>query len=241
MADGHETDKNMEIWKIRKLIKALESARGNGTNMISLIMPLRDQISEVTKMLGDKFGNASNIQNRLELHNKVPPNGLVLCAGTIVTEDGIEKKVAIDFEPFKPVNASLYLYDNKFHTEALNKLLESDDKLGFIKLHNYVRKSIELATQFFMNSATSQPKIILNVLDVSYGAEDGFNQAIELFLRAYWKIRFGREDTPKTLEMGVVETHQLSTRLGGHMHLIPIQKKKGPQRPALGLKSPQAL
>ena len=42
MADsGGETDKNIEIWKIKKLIKALESARGNGTSMISLIMPPR--------------------------------------------------------------------------------------------------------------------------------------------------------------------------------------------------------
>ena len=38
----------------------------------------------------------------------------------------------IDFEPFKPINTSLYLCDNKFHTEALAELLESDDKFGFI-------------------------------------------------------------------------------------------------------------
>jgi peptide chain release factor subunit 1 len=42
MADGGgDTDKNIEIWKIKKLIKGLESARGNGTSMISLIMPPR--------------------------------------------------------------------------------------------------------------------------------------------------------------------------------------------------------
>lgn len=38
--------------------------------------------------------------------------------GTIVTEEGKEKKVNIDFEPFKPINTSLYLCDNKFHTEV---------------------------------------------------------------------------------------------------------------------------
>ncbi|CBI18177.3 unnamed protein product, partial [Vitis vinifera] len=138
MADAHETDKNIEIWKIKKLIKALEAARGNGTSMISLVMPPRDQISRVTKMLGDEFGTASNIksrvnrqsvlgaitsaQQRLKLYNKVPPNGLVLYTGTIVTEDGKDKKVTIDFEPFRPINASLYLCDNKFHTEDMNEL-----------------------------------------------------------------------------------------------------------------------
>ena len=43
----------------------------------------------------------------------VPPNGLVIYCGTIVTEEGKEKKVNIDFEPFKPINTSLYLCDNK--------------------------------------------------------------------------------------------------------------------------------
>ena len=99
-------------------------------------------------MLGDEFRTASNIKSRvnrqsvlaaiiyakhrLKLYNKVPPNGLVFYAGTIVTEDGKERKLTIDFEPFKPINASPYLCDNKFHTEALNELLESDDKFGFI-------------------------------------------------------------------------------------------------------------
>jgi len=49
-----------------------------------------------------------------------------------VTEEGKEKKVNIDFEPFKPINTSLYLCDNKFHTEALQELMESDTKFGFI-------------------------------------------------------------------------------------------------------------
>ena len=47
-----------------------------------------------------------------------------------MTEDNKEKKLNIDFEPFKPINTSLYLCDNKFHTEALNELLESDQRYG---------------------------------------------------------------------------------------------------------------
>lgn len=50
---------------------------------------------------------------------QVPPNGLVIYCGTILTDDNKEKQVTIDFEPFKPINTSLYLCDNKFHTEAL--------------------------------------------------------------------------------------------------------------------------
>ena len=69
---------------------------------------------------------------RLKLYTRVPPNGLVVYCGTIVTEEGKEKKVNIDFEPFKPINTSLYLCDNKFHTEALTALLADDNRFGFI-------------------------------------------------------------------------------------------------------------
>jgi len=30
-----------------------------------------------------------------------------------MTDEGKEKKINIDFEPFKPINAQLYLCDNK--------------------------------------------------------------------------------------------------------------------------------
>lgn len=37
-ANPNEAEKNIEIWKVKKLIKRLEAARGNGTSMISLII-----------------------------------------------------------------------------------------------------------------------------------------------------------------------------------------------------------
>merc|ERR1719335_244100 len=148
MAEASDDEKAIEQWKIRRLIKSLEAARGNGTSMISLILPPKDDIARANKMLADEFGTASNIksrvnrlsvlsaikstQERLKLYHRVPPNGLVVYCGTILTDDNKEKKVTIDFEPFKPINTSLYLCDNKFHTEALQELLESDDKFGFI-------------------------------------------------------------------------------------------------------------
>jgi peptide chain release factor subunit 1 len=315
-----EEDKTVEIFKVKKLIKNLSAARGNGTSMISLILPPKDQISRAVKMLGDEYGTASNIksrvnrlsvleaitstQQRLKLYNKVPPNGLVIYCGTILTDEGKEKKVTIDFEPFKPINTSLYLCDNKFHTEPLQELLEDDEKFGFIvmdgsgalfatlsgnsrrilhkltvelpkkhgrggqsalrfarlrleKRHNYVRKVAELAVQHFISNETSRPNvsgliiagsadfktelsasnlfdqrlqaIILKVVDIAYGGEIGFNQAIELskdvlgqvkFLREKklitdffaeisqdtGKFIFGVNDTLRAMEMGAVKT-----------------------------------
>lgn len=286
--------------------------------MISLIIPPGDQISRVSKMLGDEYGTAANIKNRvnrlsvlgaitstqqkLKLYNRVPDNGLVVYCGTVMTEDGKEKKVNYDFEPFKPINTSLYLCDNKFHTEALSELLESDAKFGFIiidgngslfgtlsgnsrevlhkfnvdlpkkhgrggqsalrfarlrmeKRHNYVRKVSECAVQFFI--AGDRPTvsglilagladfktelnesdmfdqrlkaIVVKIVDVSYGGENGFNQAIELSADALTNVKFIQEkklitqffeeisqdtgkycfgvvDTLHALELGAVET-----------------------------------
>ena len=89
-----EAEKAVEQWKVKKLISTLEAARGNGTSMISLIVPPRDQVSRVSKMLNDEMGTASNIKSRvnrqsvlgaitstmqrLKLYNRVPNNGLVV-------------------------------------------------------------------------------------------------------------------------------------------------------------------
>ena len=286
--------------------------------MISLILPPKSQLSQATNMLTQEYGTASNIksrvnrlsvlaaitstQQRLKLYSRVPDNGLVVYCGTVLTPEGKEKKVNFSFEPFKPINTSLYLCDNKFHTEALSELLENDARVGFIIMdgngtlfgtvsgntrtvlhkfsvdlpkkhgrggqsalrfsrlreearHNYVRKVAEYATQHFITdnkcnvtglvlagsadfkNELSQsdlfdfrlaPKVI-QIVDVSYGGENGFNQAIELsadslqnvkfvqekrLIQKYFdeisletgKYCFGLDDTFRALEMGAVET-----------------------------------
>ncbi|CAR25284.1 Eukaryotic peptide chain release factor subunit 1 [Lachancea thermotolerans] len=313
-----EAEKNIAIWKVKKLIRSLEKARGNGTSMISLVIPPKGQISIIQRMLTDEYGTASNIKSRvnrlsvlgaitstqqkLKLYTKVPPNGLVLYCGDIITEEGKEKKVTIDIEPYKPINTSLYLCDNKFHTEVLSELLEADDKFGFIvmdgqgtlfgllsgntrtvlhkftvdlpkkhgrggqsavrfarlreeKRHNYVRKVAEVAVQNFITN--DRPNVkglilagsadfktdlakselfdqrlasrIVKIVDISYGGENGFNQAIELSAESLANVKFiqekklitsyfdeisqdtgkycyGIDDTLKALDLGAVET-----------------------------------
>jgi peptide chain release factor subunit 1 len=114
-----------------------------------LIIPARDQLNFASKLVSEEYGKAANIKSRvvrqavqsaitsvrerLKLYSKVPPNGLIIYCGEVVSEQGVtEKKYTIDFQPFKPLNTSLYLCDNKFHTGPLRELLECDDKFGFI-------------------------------------------------------------------------------------------------------------
>merc|ERR1719421_2166275 len=115
-SDDAKNEQQIEVWKIKRLIKSLEAARGNGTSMISLILPPKDDIARANKMLGDEYGTAQNIksrvnrlsvlsaikstQERLKLYHRTPPFGLVIYCGTILTDENKEKKVTIDFEPF---------------------------------------------------------------------------------------------------------------------------------------------
>lgn len=43
--------KHIEMWKIKKLIHKLENCKGNGTSMVSLVVPPKDDINRVTKLL----------------------------------------------------------------------------------------------------------------------------------------------------------------------------------------------
>lgn len=310
---------NVEQFKIKKLIKKLEEARGNGTSMISLILPPKKQIPDVNKLLTDEYGKAANIKDRvnrqsvqtaitsakerLRLYNRTPPNGMVLFCGNVLEADGrTERKLTIDFEPFKAINTSLYYCDSIFHVEDLRTLLDTDPPFGFIvvdgngalyatlqgntreilhkfsvelpkkhgrggqssvrfarlrleKRHNYLRKVCEIATQVFIQQDksivtgivlagsadfkhelnTSQmfdPRLqtkVIKLVDVSYGGENGLNQAIELAQESLQNVKFVQEkllvskffqeiavdsgkfcsgvvETMKCLEEGAIET-----------------------------------
>lgn len=305
--------------KPRGTVHCANSDIRNGTSMISLIIPPGEQITKTQKKLVEEGGKASNIKSRvnrqsvetaitstrerLKLYSKTPNNGLVVYCGTVLSEDGrSEKKYTIDFEPFKPINRSLYYCGERFDVEPLKELLEDDKRFGFIvvdgngtlfgllqgstrivlqsikvdlpkkhgrggqsalrfarlreeKRHNYLRKVTELATQNYITndrpnvvglvlagsadfktklsqSGMFDPRlssIVIKIVDVSYGFENGFNQAITLSEDALGsvkyvqekkliskffeeinvdspKIVFGVEDTMKMLEMSAVET-----------------------------------
>ena len=64
MADG-EIDQNVQVFKIKRLIRNLEKARGNGTSMISLIIPPKEQIAKQQKVkISEIFQNIFQNSNR---------------------------------------------------------------------------------------------------------------------------------------------------------------------------------
>lgn len=258
----------------------------------------------------------TSTQQRLKLYNRVPDNGLVIYCGTIEDDQGKTKKINIDFEPFKPINTSLYLCDNKFHTAPLNELLESNERFGFIimdgsgalfgvvsgssrevlhrfsvelpkkhgrggqsavrfarlrleKRHNYLRKVAETANGLFIQD-NSVPNvaglilagladfknelaqsdifdqrlraIVIKIIDVQYGGDNGFSQAIELSANELANVKlvqekhlitqffeeiskdtgkycYGVADTMTALDMGAVKTLILWDNIELERHL----------------------
>ncbi len=55
MGDQNEDDKAVELWKVKNLIKTLEAARGNGTSMISLILPVSRRVAARNWSIDDCF------------------------------------------------------------------------------------------------------------------------------------------------------------------------------------------
>jgi peptide chain release factor subunit 1 len=326
----------VEHWKLKRIIQQLDKAEGNGTSMVSLIIRGGDKLSDASSLLTNEFGTAVNIksrvnrqsvlsaitaaQQRLKLYNRIPPNGLVVFCGTASTADGKERMISIDFEPFKPVNTSLYWCGDRFRTEALGTLLQQDDTYGFIivdgngalygtlsgnnkvvlhsfsvdlpkkhnkggqssvrfgrlrieKRHAYLRKVAEGATMQFITdnkvnvtglilagsaefktallaSDMFDPRLVaatLKTVDIAYGGESGFQQAIDLakdclvgvkFLREKklisrfmteisqdtGKYCFGAADTMAALEQGAVEDLILFEDLD-----LEIRKLKDPK------------
>ncbi|KAK4688449.1 peptide chain release factor subunit 1, partial [Tremellales sp. Uapishka_1] len=289
MSSAEEVDQAVEIWRYRKLLTMLASARGAGTSCITLVIPPRTQISQYSSMLTTEYGTASNIKSRvnrlsvlsaitstkekLKLFNRVPDNGLCVFVGTVLNDEGKEKKISFALTPFKPINTdgngSLFgsLSGNtrdvihKFSVDLPKKHGRGGQSaLRFSRLRdearrNYVRKVAELAVQHFITndkvnvaglvlagsaelktdlsgSDLFDPRLlakVVKIVDVSYGGENGFNQAIELaadslanvkfvqekkLIQKYFdeiatdtgKYCFGVDDTLKALDMGAVET-----------------------------------
>jgi len=171
-----------------------------------------------------------------------------------------------DFQPFKQINTSVYKCDSIFHTEEVKKLLEDNEKFGFIimdgngslfgyvegnnrtiinkftvelpkkhgrggqsanrfarirteRRHNYLRKVAEATTAAFITNDRPNVKglilagsadfkndlqksdlfdqrlqpIVLRIVDISYGGENGFNQAIELTSDTLGGVKFIHE------------------------------------------------
>ena len=140
----------IEQFKLRRLIKKLELAQGNGTSLITMYIPAGKRATESSQLITEEIGKADNIKDRVNRQsvvgaltsvkekikfflNKNLENGLALfCGNALLPGHKEEKKMMIAIEPYKPINTKLYKCGDKFETDLLKGLLETSERYGFI-------------------------------------------------------------------------------------------------------------
>ena len=140
----------LEQFKLRRLIKKLEAIDGDGTSLITLVIPAKKRASDFSQMVTDEIGKADNIKDRVNRQsvqtalisvkeklrnymNKALPNGLILfCGNGSMPGRKDLKKFMIAFEPYKEVNTKCYKCGDKFEIDFLKAMLETNERYGFI-------------------------------------------------------------------------------------------------------------
>ncbi|AGV01484.1 eukaryotic peptide chain release translation termination factor 1 [Cannes 8 virus] len=141
---------DIERFRLSRTIKFLESLKGAGTSLVTLVLPPGEQISRASQMLAEEHGTASNIksrvnrqavltaissvQQRVRTYRQVPETGIVFLGGEVELPDGRHRVVVYDIVPPLPISKKIYACDSSFHIECLSELLTSSDVFGFIIL-----------------------------------------------------------------------------------------------------------
>ncbi|MEM2902626.1 MAG: peptide chain release factor aRF-1 [Candidatus Bathyarchaeia archaeon] len=144
-----QVEESISKYRLKRLLDALSSKEGRGTELISLYIPPEKKIHEVMANLREEYGTASNIKSRttrknvqeaiekvtqrLKLFKSPPPNGLVVFCGAIPQNGpGSERMEIYALEPPEPINIYYYRCDSRFHLEPLRELLREKESYGIL-------------------------------------------------------------------------------------------------------------
>lgn len=139
----------LEQFRLKRLIKKLENAKGNGTSLITLIIPAGKRISDSSTMIVEEIGKADNIKDRvnrqsvvmalnsvkekLRTYNRLPKNGLaIFCGNGILEGHTNERKIMYAIEPYKEITSKVYNCGTAFDLDILKNMLVSNERYGFI-------------------------------------------------------------------------------------------------------------
>ncbi len=135
---------------LKRLLRALKSKKGWGTELISLYIPAERSLHEVTRYLRFEYSQASNIKDKntrknvqaairsilqhLKLYKSTPENGLAIFCGAVSYGDvrGEEKIELTALEPPEPITSFIYRCSSEFYLEPLEAQLEEKEVYAVI-------------------------------------------------------------------------------------------------------------
>lgn len=141
-------EKSKELYEFKKKLALLEQFRGRGTELITVYIPPKYQISEVTSKLKEEFGQASNIKSattkknvqgalekimqHLKIYKQPPDNGMAIFAGNVSESEGKQDIQLFAVIPPQPINVQFYRCESTFQLEPLKEMLEKTGTYGII-------------------------------------------------------------------------------------------------------------
>ncbi|MEE9163571.1 MAG: peptide chain release factor aRF-1 [Thermoplasmata archaeon] len=136
-------EKGKERYLFKRKLEEIEAAEGRGTELVSLYVPPKRQISDVTGYLRQELSQSSNIKSkttrknvtsaiesilsRLRAFRRVPAMGLAFFVGHKQVGADQTQMVSFVVEPPEPISTFLYRCDSRFFTEPLEDMLRDKD------------------------------------------------------------------------------------------------------------------
>ncbi len=139
-----------EKLKLRKLIKQLKEYRGRHTELITVYLPPKSDLTKMVNTLLDEQGTATNIKDKntgksvqqalermirtMRVIDKTPENGLAIFSGNISQKDNVDNYQVFWVEPPEPLGTKLYRCEQKFVTAPLEEMDANETTYGLIAI-----------------------------------------------------------------------------------------------------------
>ncbi|MGA2130554.1 MAG: peptide chain release factor aRF-1 [Candidatus Pacearchaeota archaeon] len=134
--------------ELAELVEELEQYKGRATELISVYIPVGQNIYTVADQLEAEKSTAKNIKStstrknvgnaldkitrQLKEHKKTPENGMVLFAGNISKVEGQDDLRLWEIETPMQVKTRMYRCDKEFILEPLKEMLEVTEVFGLL-------------------------------------------------------------------------------------------------------------
>ncbi|MEM4389685.1 MAG: peptide chain release factor aRF-1 [Candidatus Micrarchaeia archaeon] len=141
-------EKSKELFELRKQLKFLKELKGSGTELISLYIPPKYPLAEVTAKLREEYGQASNIKSKstrtnvqaalekimtyLKMYKEPPATGMAIFCGNVSRVEGKPDVRLFAVVPPEPLGVQFYRCDSTFVLEPLENMLAAKEAYGLV-------------------------------------------------------------------------------------------------------------
>ncbi|VVC00418.1 Peptide chain release factor subunit 1 [uncultured archaeon] len=136
-------------YELKKQLAHLRELKGSGTELISVYLPAKQPVHEMSNKLREEAGQATNIKSKstrknvgdaLEriIHhlktygNSAPASGVAIFCGNVSDNPAKTDIELFTVFPPEPIQVSLYRCDSRFFLEPLERTLATTDSYGIV-------------------------------------------------------------------------------------------------------------